>query len=424
VDGGGDFVHTHQWTRPGWAPPPPRVSAAEQFPWHLARVRAGEMVSFTAIDEVPDEVDRESLRRIGTKSGVTVPLLVGGQAWGALTFATVREPRTWTPAVVNRLRVIAHVVAGAIARKGEDERRRRGLDELAAARDHLRDENQYLRDELRALTGTAAIVGHSRAIRRVIEQVRQVAPTDTTVLLVGETGTGKALLAARIHELSARSERAMVRVNCLSLSAGWVEDVLVGAERDSLADLEPRHVGRLELANHSTVYLDEVADLPLEAQASLMRMLQENQVQPIGGRPRTVDVRVIAATRKDLKRCIEEGTFRDDLYYRLNVFPIHVPPLRERREDIPLLVWRFVDEFSAAFRRPIDAIDQVSMAALQEYAWPGNARELRNVIERAMIVPSSRRLRVPLPGAPESPRERRRASAAPRARRRVRRSPR
>jgi transcriptional regulator with GAF, ATPase, and Fis domain len=235
------------------------------------------------------------------------------------------------------------------------------------------------------------------------------------VLLVGETGTGKALLAARIHELSARSERAMVRVNCASLSGGWLEGALVGAEHESLADLEPRHVGRLELANHSTVFLDEVADLPLEAQASLMRLLQESQVQPIGGRPRNVDVRVIAATRKDLKRAIDEGTFRDDLYYRLNVFPIHVPPLRDRPEDIPLLVWRFVDEFSAALGKPIDAIDQASMAALQAYPWPGNARELRNVVERAMIVPTGRRLHIPVPGPQAEPRRLR--TAARRSRR-------
>ena len=156
---------------------------------------------------------------------------------------------------------------------------------------------------------------------------------------------------------------------------------------------------RLQLANGSTVFLDEIADLPLEAQANLARVVQDRQIRPLGKRQRRCrcDVRIIAATRKDLKRCIEEGTFRDDLYYRLNVFPIHVPPLRERREDIPLLVWRFVDEFSAAYGKPIDAIDQESMAALQDYAWPGNARELRNVVERAMIARTGRRLRIPPP---------------------------
>ena len=400
VDPTGDFVHTHQWTRPGWAPPLSRTSAREQFPWLLAQVQAGALVAFASIDEVPNEIDREHLGRLGTKSSVVVPLMVGGQAWGALTFAAVREPRTWTPGLINRLRVVAHIFANAIARRLGDERLRTLVDELSGLRDRLREENRYLREELKMLTGAPAIVGHSRALRRVLEQVRQVAPTNSTVLLLGETGTGKALLAPRIPELSARAERAMVRVNCASLSVGWVEGELVGAVYGSLSNGEPRHVGRLELANGSTVLLDEVADMPLEAQAGLIRVLQDNEIQPHGGgRPMKVDIRVIATTRKDLKRAIKDGTFRDDLYYRLNVFPIHVPPLRERREDIPLLVWRFVDEFSAALGKPIDAIDQESMAALQEHEWPGNARELRNVVERAMIVPAGRRLHIPLPHA-------------------------
>jgi transcriptional regulator with GAF, ATPase, and Fis domain len=364
ADADGDFVHTHQWTRPGWAPPPPRVSARDHFPWHLARVRAGEFVCVSSLDEVPDDVDRESLRRIGTRSSVTMPLLVGGQVWGAMTFAAVRQERAWTSAEINRLRVVAHIFAGAIGRRAGDQRLRWSLDEANAERDRLRDENRYLRDELKAVTGAAAIVGHSRAIRRVLEQIRQVATTDATVLIAGEIGTGKTLLAGRLHELSARGERALVRVDCTSLSPDRIES-------------------RLELAAHSSVFLDEVADLPLDAQTTLMR--------------RGMDVRVIAATRRDLKRCIDEGTFREDLYTRLTASLIHVPPLRERREDIPLLVWRFVDEFSAVLGKPIDAIDQGSMDALQAHGWPGNARELRNVVERAMIAPGGRRLHIPPP---------------------------
>lgn len=233
----------------------------------------------------------------------------------------------------------------------------------------------------------------------MLEQVRQVAATESTVLLFGETGTGKTLLAARIHELSARSERAMVRVNCASLSAARIENELFGSDRWSPVEAGPRHVGLLELANTSSVFLDEIADLPLEAQAGLARALQQKQFQPLGSaRPIKVDLRIIAATRHDLTRRIDEGTFRDDLYYLLNVFPIHVPPLRDRPEDIPLLVWRFVDELSGAYGQPIDAIDKPTMAALQAYDWPGNARELRNAVERAMIVASCRHLRIPLPG--------------------------
>jgi PAS domain S-box-containing protein len=398
IEDTGDFVHTHQSTRPGCAPPLPRISARREYPWHLSQIRAGELVSFTDVTEVPDPMDRESLRRLGTKSAVILPLGIEGHIWGALSFSTVREPRTWPADVVNRLRVVALIFANALARKLADERLRRTADAMTTLRDRFREENRYLRGELQRLTGSHAIVGHSPVIRRTLEQVRQAAAIDSPVLLTGETGTGKALLGARIHDLSARRERALVRVNCASTTA-LVEGRLFGTEQRSFAHDEPGHIGRLELANGSTVFFDEIADLPLEAQAGLIRVLQDRQIQPAdgGGVPITVDVRVIAATRKDLKRCIQEGTFRDDLYYRLNVFPIHVPPLRDRREDIALLVWRFVDEFSTSYGRPIDAIDRASMTALQAYAWPGNARELRNVVEHAMIGATTRRLHIALP---------------------------
>jgi formate hydrogenlyase transcriptional activator len=392
-----DLVHTHQWTRPGWASPPPRISAREQFPWHLTQIRAGEVVAFTAIDEVPNAIDRDTLRRLGTRSSVSVPLVIGGRTWGAVTFGAVREARTWSPVVINRLRVVALIFANALARKQADEALRRSLAEIAELRNRLRDENSYLRSELKILSGARDIVGHSAAIRRVLEQVRQVAPTDSTVLLLGETGTGKTLFAARIHDLSLRADRAMVRVNCASVSAAWIETELFGHQQGSSADAAPRHPGRLELANASTVFLDEVADLPLEAQANLAHALQQKQIQPLGSaRPVKVDVRIIAATRQDLRHAIEAGTFRDDLYYLFNVFPIHMPTLRERPEDIPLLVWRFVDEFSVALGKPIDTIDNASMNALQAYSWPGNARELRNLVERAMIVTRGRNLRISL----------------------------
>jgi PAS domain S-box-containing protein len=405
VEDSGDFVHTHQWTRPGWPTPPARVSATEQFPWHLLQVRAGELVSFTTLDEVPDPIDRENLRRLATKSSVTVPLAAEGRTWGAVSFGSARAPRTWTPEVINRLRVVALMFANVLMRKHGDETLRRTLAEGVVQRDRLRDENVYLRQELKILTGAPAIVGHSPAIRRVMEQIRQVARTETTVLLQGETGTGKTLLASRIHELSARGDRALVRVNCAALSSAWLEDELFGKENGSSMEADSRHIGRLELANRSTVFFDEIADLPLEAQASLARVLQDKQIQPPGSfRPVKVDVRVIAATRRDLLSCIAEGTFRDDLYYRLDVFPIQVPALRDRTEDIPLLVWRFVDEFSELYGKPIDAIDQESMALLQQYSWPGNARELRNVVERAIIVASGRQLRIPLPSGDSLPR--------------------
>ena len=246
VDESGDFVHTHQWTRPGWPSPSPRVPAAEQLPWHLTQIRAGELVSFETLDEVPDEIDRASLARLGTRSSITVPIAIEGRTWGAVSFGVVRDSRQWTPEVINRLRVVALIFASVLARRQGDEALRRAVVEGAAMRDRLRDENAYLREELKALTGAPIIVGHSPAFRRVLEQIRQAASTDSTVLLLGETGTGKAMLASRIHELSARRERAMVRVNCASLSAAWIESELFGAEDGTFAATESRHVGRLQ----------------------------------------------------------------------------------------------------------------------------------------------------------------------------------
>jgi formate hydrogenlyase transcriptional activator len=398
VEATGEFMHTHQWTRPGCASPPLRISANEQFPWLLSQIREGDLVSFTSVDEVPDPIDREGLRRLGTRSCVIVPLVIRGRTWGAVTFATIGEPRTWAADIINRLRVVALIFANVLARKQGDEALRRATAENASLRTRLRDENTYLRHEMNALVGVPAIVGNSPGIRRVLEQVRQVADSDASVLLVGETGTGKSVLAHRIHDMGPRRERALVRVNCVSLPAASVESNLFGQHKGAYVVGEARRVGLLELANGSTVFLDEVADLPTDTQASLARVLQSREIQPLGrSHPMKVDLRVIAATRRDLAACIEAGTFRDDLYYRLNVLPLHIPPLRERTEDIPLLVWRFVDEFSQTYGKTIDTIDQESMALLQQYRWPGNARELRNVVERAMIVATGRRLKIVLP---------------------------
>jgi PAS domain S-box-containing protein len=190
IEDTGDFVHTHQWTRPGWASPPLRVSASEQFPWHLTQIRAGELVRFTTVDDVPNAADRDNLRRLGTKAGVTIPITRGGRTWGAVSFAAARESRTWQPDVLNRLRVVALLFANVLARKQSDEALRRAVAETVTLRDRLRDENAYLRHELKALTGASTIVGYSPAIRHVLEQVRHVAVTDSTVLILGETGTG------------------------------------------------------------------------------------------------------------------------------------------------------------------------------------------------------------------------------------------
>ena len=245
---------------------------------------------------------------------------------------------------------------------------------------------------------TSAIVGRSAAVRRVRDQIEQVAATDSTVLLLGETGTGKELFATQIHELSARRSREMVRVNCAAIPSTLMESELFGRERGAFTDAVARRIGRFELANHSTIFLDEIGDLPSDVQVKLLRVLEERQIERLGN-PTSIEVnvRIVAATHRDLEQRIADGTFREDLFYRLNVFPIRVPPLRERAEDIPLLVWRFVEHYSKLLGKRIDTIPADNMARLQQYSWPGNIRELRNAVERAMIVATGSQLTIPVP---------------------------
>jgi transcriptional regulator with GAF, ATPase, and Fis domain len=244
------------------------------------------------------------------------------------------------------------------------------------------------------------VVGQSAVLRRVLAEARQVAATDSTVLLLGETGTGKEVLATLIHEASPRRARTMVRVNCAAIPASLIESELFGRERGAFTGAVTRQVGRFELADRSTIFLDEIGDLPTEIQVKLLRVLERRHVERLGNpHPVPVDVRIIAATHRDLEKQIADGAFREDLFYRLNVFPIVVPPLRERTDDIPPLVWRFVDQLSPAFGKRIDTIADDSMAAMLRYSWPGNVRELRNVVERAMILADGHELTVTLPAA-------------------------
>jgi transcriptional regulator with GAF, ATPase, and Fis domain len=375
-----------------------RVSARELFPWTLAQIQAGEIVQFSNVDEMPDVRDRESYRRFGTKSTVIVPLTVAGQPLGALGFAAVRAERSWTPATVDRLQLVAGAFAGMLARRHADESLRAALVQVSRLRDKLQVDKINLRKEVQKRTGTGPLIGESLALRRVEEQVQQVAPTNSTVLLLGETGSGKEMFATQIHELSARRSRPMVRVNCAAIPATLIESELFGHEKGAYTGALARQIGRFEMADHSTIFLDEIGDLPLEVQVKLLRVLEERQIERLGS-PRAirVDTRIIAATHRDLERLIAAGTFREDLYYRLCVFPIRVPPLRERAGDIPLLVSRFVEEFATAFGKQVDSISQDDMAALQQYSWPGNIRELRNIVERAMIMGTGRRLTFRVP---------------------------
>ena len=293
-------------------------------------------------------------------------------------------------------------------RKRMEERLRERLSEIESLREQLEMENVYLREEVELRDLHEEIVGRSCAMKHVLTQVEQVARTDSTVLVAGETGTGKELVAKAVHRLSARRDRPLVIVNCGALPPALVESELFGREKGAYTGALTRMAGRFETADGGTLFLDEVGELPPDAQVKLLRFLEEGTFERLGSsRPLRADVRIVAATNRDLGSEVAEGRFRMDLYYRLNVFPISVPPLRERPEDIPPLAWNFVRQYERKMGKRIEHIPRKGMEALQRYPWPGNARELRNVIERAMIASSGRNLEVqaPLASAPEASRD-------------------
>jgi transcriptional regulator with GAF, ATPase, and Fis domain len=362
-------------------PPPP-------LPWYFSELRAGRTVAFSSPAELPAEasVEAEFCRRSGLRSNLAIPLRVGGQVVGAVSLTAFHRTRTLPEDLIARLTIVGEVFALAIARSRRDAELAAALVEIKQLKERLEAENAYLR---KAAHGSLrqTVASRSPSFNVVLDEIAQVAPTASTVLLLGETGTGKELLAQAIHNLSGRQHLPMVKINCAALPASLIEAELFGREKGAYTGALARQMGRFEIADGSTILLDEVGELPLELQPKLLRVLQDGTFERVGStRTIRVEVRVIAATNRDLARAVGEGKFREDLFYRLNVFPVVVPPLRERCEDIPLLAWEFVKEFSESMGKPIEHIADDSMKALQAYQWPGNVRELRNVIERAMIL--------------------------------------
>ena len=274
-----------------------------------------------------------------------------------------------------------------------EENLKNALNEVQKLKSRLQKENLYLQEEIKVEHNFEEIIAGSRTVRKMLKQIEQVAPTDATVLVCGETGTGKELVARAIHNLSTRRERALVKVNCAALPQNLIESELFGHEKGAFTGAFSRKTGRFELADGGTIFLDEIADMPLELQAKLLRILQEGEFERLGD-PRTihVDVRVLAATNRVLEEAIENGEFREDLYYRLNVFPINCPPLRDRKDDIPLLVRHFVGKYTPKLGKQIESIPIDVMDSLQRYDWPGNVRELENIIARAVIISSGKEL--------------------------------
>ena len=325
----------------------------------------------------------------GIQSGCWVPLNSRGDVIGTL-FVGTRRPLAFDQRQAEMLLQAASQIAGIIKID-------HGFRRIVQLSSKLKEENRYLEEELRTEFNFEEIVGESRDLKTVLKQVETVAPTDATVLVLGETGTGKELIARSIHKISPRRDRTFVKLNCSAIPLGLLESELFGHEKGAFTGAISQRIGRLELAHLGTLFLDEIGDLPLELQPKLLRALQEKEIERLGGRRSIpVDVRLIAATNRDLGQMVKTGEFRSDLYYRLRVFPITIPPLRARNSDIPLLVNYFVNKHARRMNKPIQSIPQETMAALVRWPWPGNVRELENFIERAVILTTGSTLRAPL----------------------------
>ena len=345
----------------------------------------------------------------GARSMLRLPLIARDRVLGVLSLGSA-QPNAFTDDDVTFLGQVAAQIAIAVENA-------LAYKEIADLKDTLAREKVYLEDEIRSELNFEEIVGTSKGLRRVLQQVETVSPTDSTVLIYGETGTGKELIARAVHNLSGRRANAFVKLNCAAIPTGLLESELFGHEKGAFTGAITQRIGRFELANRGTVFLDEVSEIPLELQPKLLRVLQEREFERLGS-ARTIrtDARLIAATNRDLEAMVDAGQFRADLFYRLNVFPVRLPALRERPDDIPMLVRHFVQQFSRRNNKSIDAIPSETMAALVRYQWPGNIRELQNVIERAVIISKGPVLKVSLgelKTAPDPKARATRAAAAP-----------
>ncbi len=384
---------SYHWTRLGRTVSDPAEDVAVIKAFWDGSAEERDVVSF---ERLPDDLPEEARAVIAAESGphmtMTSAMLartttVEGEdpTTTALMVGAVAEYRCWPEAFGEYLRALVGLFSAALARC----RRERALEETRSEMAQLRARLEGPSSSSaapRVIEGFEQIVGNSPALRTSLAMLQEVAMTDSTVLLLGETGTGKELFAKALHARSPRRRFSIVSVNCAALPPTLIESELFGHERGAFTDALTQRQGRFELAHQGTLFLDEIGDLPLELQAKLLRVLQEGEFERVGAsKTRKVDVRIVAATHRDLRRAVSQGEFREDLYYRLNVFPIRVPPLRERREDIPALVWATIQRRQQAMRRNVSRVPQAVMERLQRYDWPGNVRQLENVIERALI---------------------------------------
>jgi formate hydrogenlyase transcriptional activator len=373
---------------------------SKDLPWFSGSIREGKILRISKLDDIPDDAlpERRYAKKQGMKGFLTIPLIVAGSVSGGISYSSMTNERIWSDEMVQRFILINEIFANALDRRNKDQSLGEAYKKIKILQGQLEHENAYLREEIKLRHNHDEIIGSSDALLNVLHQSEKVAVTDSTVLILGETGTGKELLARTIHKLSPYRNKTMIKVNCAALPSTLIEGELFGREKGAYTGALSKEIGRFELADNSTIFLDEISEISFDLQAKLLRVLQEGQFERLGSsRTISVDVRIIAATNRDLATMLKNREFREDLYYRLNVFPITMPPLRERVEDIPVLVWHFVKELESSMAIRVESIPQNNMLLLQSYPWPGNIRELRNVVEQAMILSPGKVLQVKPP---------------------------
>jgi transcriptional regulator with GAF, ATPase, and Fis domain len=383
------------------------VLLKEHFPWLAETLLEKRDVYISDLSELPLPEARNEYdycRQRGIQSFLMLPIDIRDAPLGSLGVDSIRSQRTWDRDFVSRLRLMGEVFANTMARQQGEMELREAYAEIEKLKKDLEVENAYLQEEIKLSGHFGAFIGKSEALKYVLFRVEQVAPTTAPVVVLGETGTGKELVARAIHENSPSRKRPMVKVNCAALPGELMESELFGREPGAFTGSTSRQLGRFEIARGSTLFLDEIGEVPMALQAKLLRVLESGEFERLGSSVTLrSDARIIAATNRDLEREVREGRFREDLWYRLKVFTITVPPLRQRKEDIPLLVQDFVDEGSKRLAKKISGIPKNAMEALQDYPWPGNIRELRHVIENALITSRGNKLRFELPRVANEP---------------------
>jgi formate hydrogenlyase transcriptional activator len=359
-----------------------RLPAPQGYTWKV--IRDGKPRYCADVDQ--DRFIHPVARAFGIKSYLSMPITAEGKAVGTININSF-QTNAFDDEELHLLELISKHIEIAINNARQAEALRQALAEVERLKNRLQAENVYLQEELTTVHHCGEFIGTSNPLREVLRRVEQVAPTDATVLIQGETGTGKELIARAIHRRSRHRDRPLVKVNCAALPAGLIESELFGHEKGAFTGAIARKIGRFELADGGTLFLDEVGELPLELQAKLLRVLQEGEFERVGGSHTiTARVRVIAATNRNLAEAVKVGAFRADLFYRLNVFPLTLPPLRERKDDIPLLVQCALERFAKKFGKPLQRLSDESLGRVMRYSWPGNVRELQNVLERAAIL--------------------------------------